>query len=234
MSKDRIMNTEQKIDKLIEESIIVTGILTILTPVIAFLAHELALHGTALANGRRIASHTTKKEFLNSILKNKNTGRISPQYSTKGFTDEVFGEQLKTEKNPKNIKGIKESYNNAKGHIYMTTGKFWSDLIQRLYYTVVLNDPKKDNRVPFHKIIGLGLYYILTDPIFNTSKTKILYLDLPDDDKKIKNQYVNDPNTGMEDWALRSSKSKKVYKSRYKLLYEIITKNFKKALKEFK
>ncbi len=228
------MSADKKIDLLIEESmsLIIAGV--VLAPIAAFLTTELLVHGVALASGKRIAEHTTKKEFLDSILKNGDTGKITPSHGTKGFTEEVFGKMLKNAKDKKEIDSLKKAYKNATGHVYFTSGKFAANLLQRAYYTTVLNDPKKSNNVGYGKLISNSLYYTFTDPIFNNSDTKTLFLELPNDDKKIKNQYEDDPNTGIDGIALRSTKSKKVYKSKYKLLYEIVLKNLKKAAKEQK
>ncbi len=226
------MNTEQKIDRLIEESFALMATGAILAPLVAFLTNELLVRNIALVNGKRIAEHTTKKEFLDSILTKGSTGRISPKHGTKGFTEEVFGKELKTAKAKQEIDGLKDAFDNATGHVYFTNGKFISNLWQRAYYTTVLNDPKKDNYVGLGKMISNGLYYTFTDPIFNNAKTKTLFLELPDSDKKINAQYKTDPNSGDDGDALRSTRSKKVYKSRYKLLYDIIMKNFKKAAKK--
>ncbi len=228
------MSADKKIDLLIEESmsLIIAGV--VLAPIAAFLTTELLVHGVALASGKRIAEHTTKKEFLDDILKDGDTGKIAPNHGTKGFTQQIFGDVYGDSKDKKVIAALKAAYKNAKGHVYFTNGKFVSNLWQRAYYTTVMNDPKRDNNVGIGKMISTGLYYTFTDPIFNNSDTKTLFLELPNDDKKIKNQYKLDPNTNSDGTALRSTKSKKVYKSKYKLLYEIVLKNLKKAAKEQK
>jgi len=223
---------EHKIERLIEESFLIPTL--IIAPIASFLVKELLTQKMAILNGKRIAEHTTKKEFLNSIMKDKDVGKLSPNFATKGFTEEVFGKKLETAKGKKRIKGLKETYTNAKGHIYFTSGEFLPNLVQRLYYITVLNDPKKENNAGLLNIIITGLYYTFTDPIFNNSKTKTLFLELPDDEKELKKRYKSDPNTGIKGWAFRSDKSKKVYASQYKLLYDIVLRNFKKAFRESK
>jgi len=199
----------------------------VLSPIIAIITQELFFHGSTLFTGRRIAEHTTKKEFLDSIMKDKSIGKIDPKFGAKGFTTDAFSRYKKTS-------GGKQAFNNAKGHIYFTSGKLIPNLIQRAYYTTVLSSKSKSHDVGLKELIALGLWYTLTDPIFNTSKTKTLFLDLPDDQKKLDKMYKSDPNSGQSNFAFRSDRSKKVYSSRYRLLYNIIKTNFLKASKNIK